>query len=115
MVRSHGYRAIVATDCSGKNYKYNAIKRGVGYRMKLEARTGRIFQVTTRYLPGGGVPGGKLTCNQAVAAARSQGYRKVRIHKCSGNRYTLYAKRGGVKYRLRMRASTGKIYKVTRR
>ena len=51
-------------------------------------------------------------CRQARRSVRNSGYYRIRAVDCSGSRYTFHAKRGGVWYRLRIRARSGYIYKV---
>ena len=58
---------------------------------------------------------GRMSCSQAKRVLRSQGYRRIRVDDCSGGRYTFFARRGGDLWRLRLRASTGVIYKRTRK
>ena len=52
-------------------------------------------------------------CSKARRKIRNRGYYKIRAIDCSGSRYTFHAKRGGVWFRLRLKARSGYIYKVT--
>ncbi len=52
-------------------------------------------------------------CRMARRTIRNHGYYKIRAVDCSGSRYTFHAKRGGIWYRLRVKARSGYIYKVT--
>ena len=52
-------------------------------------------------------------CSRARRSIRNRGYYRIRAVDCSGSRYTFHAKRSGIWYRLRVRASSGRIYKVT--
>ncbi len=52
-------------------------------------------------------------CNRARRIIRNRGYYRIRAIDCSGRRFTFHAKRGGVWYRLRVKARSGHIYKVT--
>ena len=54
-------------------------------------------------------------CSQARRNIRNRGYYKIRAVDCSGSRYTFFAKRGGQHFRLRVKARSGHIYKVTYR
>ncbi len=59
---------------------------------------------------------GNYSCNQAKRLIRNQGYNNVTAKNCVDfGRYTFFAYRGGVRYRLRIRASDGVIYKRQRR
>lgn len=55
---------------------------------------------------------GRISCYRARSIIRAHGYHHIRAIDCSGRRYTFHAKRHGIWYRLRMRSSSGKIYKV---
>lgn len=62
------------------------------------------------------VPRRNLTCNQAVNKVRRMGYYNVRAKTCFDfGRYTIYAEKRGRRWRLRVRASNGDVYKITPR
>lgn len=54
----------------------------------------------------------RVSCYKARRIVRNHGYHHIRAIDCSGSRYTFHAKRHGVWYRLRMKSSSGRIYKV---
>lgn len=54
-------------------------------------------------------------CSKARRKIRNRGYYNIRAVDCSGSRYTFFAKRGGQRFRLRVKARSGYIYKVTYR
>lgn len=55
---------------------------------------------------------GNFTCAQAKRIIERQGYGLVKAKNCNGfGRYTFYGYQGGRRYRLRIRASDGVIYK----
>ena len=45
IVEDHGFRRVRARNCSGRNYEYFGRRRGDGYLIKLDARSGRIWGV----------------------------------------------------------------------
>ncbi len=55
---------------------------------------------------------GNYTCSQAKRLIQRRGYGRVRAQNCNDfGRYTFYGHQGGNRYRLRIRASDGVIYK----
>jgi len=59
---------------------------------------------------------GNYSCNQAKRLIRNQGYNNVTAKNCADfGRYTFFAYQRGVRYRLRIRASDGVIYKRQRK
>lgn len=75
-----------------------------------------VLPVYPRPVPRPPVKTRNLSCNQAAAMVRRHGYRNVFKKNCFDfGRYTFYATKGGYNWRLRVRASNGRIYKVTPR
>lgn len=45
VLRNYGYRNIRTLNCRGKRYKFNAVKRGRWYRVRMNSRNGRLFGI----------------------------------------------------------------------
>lgn len=121
VLRNQGYSRIRTRDCRGRNYTFEANRGGQRFNIRMRAANGRIYRVRRVQVFNPAPPvlrppviRGKLTCNQAARKIRNLGYRNVVAKDCSGNRYTFHGISRGVWYRLRIRATNGNVYKITR-